>query len=286
MSSIRTDGRTDTPVHVPGHVFDAGPYIMGVVNVTPDSFSDGGKFINPEKAIAHGLQLVAEGASILDIGGESSRPGAQVIDIDEEIARIVPVIEGLRGKARWISVDTRNSRTMEAALRAGANAINDISALMHDSRSVFVAAEAKVPVFLMHMQGTPDSMQKNPSYKNVVEDVFQFLKERILYCDTHRIDASLLICDPGIGFGKSLEHNVLLLRNISQFHRLNVPVLLGASRKSFIAKLSNDEPPESRLGGSISVALWGLSQGVQIYRVHDVKETVQAMKLYQVVSSS
>ena len=174
---------------------------------------------------------------------------------------------------------------MEAALKAGANAINDISALTHDPASIDIAAEAQVPVFLMHMQGTPQTMQKNPSYKNVVEEVFQYLQERIQFCETHRIDENLLICDPGIGFGKTVEHNVLLLRNIKRFHDLKLPLLLGASRKSFIGKLSDDEPPNDRIPGSISAALWGLSQGVQIYRVHDVKETVQAFKIYAAISA-
>jgi dihydropteroate synthase len=268
------------------HVIPGGPHIMGVINVTPDSFSDGGQFFNPEKAIERGVNLISQGATLLDIGAESTRPGAEVIDSNEEIRRLVPVIEGLRKKALWISVDTRNAKTMEAALKAGANAINDISALSHDPRSIFVASEAKVPIFFMHMQGNPQTMQEKPSYKNVVEEVFEFMKSRILYFDTHRIDASLLICDPGIGFGKTLEHNLLLLRNISRFHDLYVPIMLGASRKSFIGKISEGEPPDERLSGSLSAALWGLSQGVQFYRVHDVKETTQAFKIHQAIVSS
>lgn len=268
------------------HVFAGGPHIMGVVNVTPDSFSDGGKFLNVDRAIEHGLKLAREGAVILDVGGESTRPGAQAVDIDEEIERIVPVIEGLKGAAPWISVDTRNAKTMEAALKAGASALNDISGLSYDSQSLAVASGAQVPVFLMHMQGDPGSMQKNPIYNNVVVDVYQYLQERIRICETHRIDADMVICDPGIGFGKTLEHNLLLLRNISRFHGLGVPVLLGTSRKSFIGKISGDEPPDERIPGSLASALWGLSQGVQVYRVHDVKETVQAFKVYEAISSA
>jgi dihydropteroate synthase len=200
------------------HVFSGGPYIMGIVNVTPDSFSDGGKFYNSDKAIERGFAMVQDGAHILDIGGESTRPGAEAVDADEEIRRIVPVIEGLRGKVEWISVDTRHAKTMEAALKAGANTINDISALTHDSRSVLVAAEAKVPVLLMHSQGEPNVMQNNPIYNNVFEDIFEYLQERIRFCETHRIDASMIVCDPGIGFGKNTEHNLLLLRNIKKFH--------------------------------------------------------------------
>ena len=268
------------------HPFAGGPHIMGVVNVTPDSFSDGGEFLNPDKAIEHGLQLIEDGATILDIGGESSRPGAEVVEEAEEIRRIVPVIEGLAGKAPWISVDTRNAKTMEAALKVGATALNDISALTYDSRSITVASEAQVPVFLMHMQGNPQEMQKKPSYNNVVEDIFQYLQERISICETHRIDADLLICDPGIGFGKTVEHNLLILRDIKRFHDLEVPILLGTSRKSFIGKVSNDEPEDDRIPGSLASALWGLQNGVQIYRVHDVKETVQAFKIYQAIESA
>ena len=269
-----------------GHHFSGGPHIMGVVNVTPDSFSDGGEFYNPDKAIEHGLRLVQEGAYILDIGGESTRPGAEVVDSEEEIRRIVPVIEGVKGQVPYISVDTRNAKTMEAALKVGANAINDISALSYDSKSIDVAGEAQVPVFFMHSQGTPQEMQKNPSYNNVVEDIYQYLQERIYFFETRRIDASLLVCDPGIGFGKTVEHNLLLLRNISKFHDLGVPVLLGTSRKSFIAKLCADEPPGDRIPGSLASALWGLLQGVQFYRVHDVKETAQAFTIFQAIDQA
>lgn len=276
--------KTRAPDHVTlpdTAVFAGGPRVMGIVNVTPDSFSDGGKFLNPDKAIGHGLRLVQEGAGILDIGGESTRPGAEVIDVAEEIRRVVPVIRGLAGKAPWISIDTRNAATMEAALAAGANAINDISALSHDKRSLDVAAEAKVPIFLMHMQGTPQTMQKKPSYNNVVEDIFQYLQQRIKVCETWRIETKMLVCDPGIGFGKTVEDNVAILRNIKRFHDLGVPVMLGASRKSFLEKIYGPAKPEERVSGSISVALWGLSQGVQVYRVHDVRETVDAFENFR-----
>ncbi|MCB1651443.1 MAG: dihydropteroate synthase [Alphaproteobacteria bacterium] len=274
------------------------PQLMGIVNVTPDSFSDGGKFYNSDSAIEHGLKLISEGAHVLDIGGESSRPGAQVVDIESEIRRVVPVIKELKADAVQnnvrISIDTRNAKTMEAALDAGADIINDISALTHDPQSVHVAASAKKPVILMHMRGTPQTMQGNPQYNNVVEDIIDYFKTRISFCETHRIDESLLILDPGIGFGKTLEHNLLILRNIKKFHALGCPLLLGTSRKSFIAALSQKEahnepentPPNERLGGSISSALWGLSQGVQILRVHDVKETLQAIKIYRAISAA
>ena len=266
--------------------FSTGCHVMGVVNVTPDSFSDGGEYLNVDKAIEHGLRLASEGATILDVGGESSRPGAQAVEIEEEIKRIVPVIEGLKGAAPYISVDTRNAKTMQAALKAGANIINDISALTHDPQSVSIVAEAGVPIFLMHMQGTPDVMQKNPSYNNVIDDIYRYLEERISFCDTHRIDVSNIVCDPGIGFGKTVEDNLLIIRNISKFHGLDVPILLGTSRKSFIAKLSDDEPVDERLSGSLASALYGYSQGVQIFRVHDVKEHVQAFKIYDAIFSA
>lgn len=266
------------------HPFSGGPHIMGIVNVTPDSFSDGGKFLSIDKAIEHGRGLAQDGAVILDIGGESTRPGAQDIDPKEEIERIVPVIEGLKGAARWISVDTRNAATMEAALKVGANAINDISALQRDLKSIAVASEAKVPVFLMHMQGSPQTMQKKPRYNNVVEDIFEFLQRRIAICELNRIDIDLLVCDPGIGFGKSFEDNCLLLRDIKRFHDLGVPLMVGVSRKSFIAAASKNENPEERISGSLAGALWALSQGVQIFRVHDVKETMQAFKVYEAIS--
>ncbi len=271
--------------HALASLWGQSPAIMGVVNVTPDSFSDGGKYISPDKAIEYGLALLQEGADILDIGGESTRPGAKVVDITEEIDRVVPVIEGLAGKAKWISVDTRNAETMKAALKAGANIINDISALEDDPESISIASEAQVPIILMHKQGRPQDMQENPRYNNVVEEIFEYLQQRIKFCETHRIAHTMVVADPGIGFGKTLEDNLPIIRNIKRFHGLDVPIMLGVSRKSFIGKISNDEPPEERIPGSLSAALWGLSQGVQFYRVHDVAATRQAFKISQEISS-
>ena len=268
------------------HLFGSGPAIMGVVNVTPDSFFDGGKFSNIDKAIEHGLQLISDGSDIIDVGGESTRPGAQEIDAAEEIARVVPVVKALAGKARWLSIDTRKAAVMEAALQVGANVINDISAFRHDKRAIDMAAEAHVPLCVMHMKGSPVDMQENPTYNNVVEEIYQFLQARITYFETRRIDAQMLFCDPGLGFGKSLEHNLLILRNISRFHDLGVPIMLGISRKSMIAKISKAEAADDRLAGSLSAAIWGLSQGVQIYRVHDVKETRQAFKVYEAIAKT
>lgn len=275
------------------------PAIMGVVNVTPDSFSDGGCFHAPQKAIDHGLRLLDEGADILDIGGESTRPGATPVSVDEEIARIVPVIRGLKSRCKWISVDTRNADTMAAAIDAGASMINDVSGLTHDSRSITVASEAQVPVFLMHSQGLPKTMQDNPIYNNVIDEIYQFLKAQIEHCKTHRIEENNLIIDPGIGFGKTLDHNLLIIRNISKFHDLNVPILLGTSRKSFISKISQKcggreaqfEPnppldPSQRIGGSLSSILYGLKNGVQIFRVHDVMHTRQAFDVWKAIEAT
>lgn len=265
--------------------FGDAPLIMGIVNVTPDSFSDGGEFYNKDKAIEHGITLLEQGAHILDIGGESTRPGAQVIGIQEEIDRVCPVIEGLSKITSHISVDTRNAETMRAALKAGASSINDVSGLTHDPESIEVAASTDVPLFIMHMQGDPQVMQNNPSYENVVNEVFQYLQCSISLLKTKHIEIDRIILDVGIGFGKTLEHNLLLLRNIKKFHDLGCPLLLGTSRKSFIPALSNGEPADKRLAGSLSSALWGLSQGVQIFRVHDVAETAQAFKIYEAIES-
>ena len=268
------------------HIYGDRIHIMGIVNATPDSFSDGGLFFNKNSAIDHGLRLLDQGASILDIGGESTRPGAEIVDIKEEIERIVPIIKGLKGYAKHISVDTRNAETMREALDAGATAVNDISGLSYDNESVDVIEQAQCPVFLMHSQGVPQNMQDNPQYYNVLDEVYQFLEQKISTLKTRRIEKNKLIIDVGIGFGKILDHNLLLLRNIKKFHDLDVPILLGTSRKSFIAAACEGEPVDERLGGSLSSVIWALSQGVTMFRVHDVKETVQAVQLYQAIASS
>lgn len=260
------------------------PVIMGIVNVTPDSFSDGGHFLNKNKAVEHGVMLLQQGAHILDIGGESSRPGAQVVEINEEIDRVVPVIEQLTKHGACISIDTRNAATMQAALNAGASLINDISALEHDSESIAVVSQAHVPVILMHKRGEPATMQKKPFYNNVVGDVYTYLDSRIKVCETAGIERKNIIIDPGIGFGKTVEHNLLLHRNISKFQDLGCEILFGSSRKRFIAELSNGEDASERLPGSLASVLWARSQGVRMFRVHDVKETVQALKIYDAIS--
>ncbi len=258
--------------------------IMGVVNVTPDSFSDGGLHAGPDDAIAHAHMLASEGADILDIGGESTRPGSDPVDEDEEAARVLPVIEGLKEAGRLISVDTRKSAIMKQAVKAGAHMLNDVSALTHDPGSLMVAATSGLPVVLMHAQGDPKTMQDKPEYEDVVLEVYDYLGERIAACEAAGIERSRIIADPGIGFGKTLEHNLTLLRSLSLFHSLGVALLLGASRKRFIGTLTDVENPRDRAPGSIAAALAGVAQGVQLVRVHDVAATRQALNVWSAIN--
>jgi len=257
------------------------PRIMGVVNVTPDSFSDGGRYLDAEAAIEHGLQLEAEGADILDIGGESTRPGSEPASLEEECRRVLPVIAGLakRSRAR-LSIDTRKAEVMRRAALEGAHLINDVSALMHDPRSMEIAAALALPVVLMHAQGDPRTMQDDPRYDDVVLDVYDALEARVEACERAGIPRARLIVDPGIGFGKTVAHNLQLLGALSLFHGLGCPVMLGASRKSFIGRLSGAGAGE-RLPGSIAAALLGAAQGVQLLRVHDVAATRQALVVWE-----
>lgn len=262
------------------------PLIMGVVNVTPDSFSDGGAYLAADKAIEHGKSLLKEGADILDIGGESTRPNAETVSIEEEIERITPVIEGLAEHASYISIDTRNAATMQAAIQAGANIINDVSGLTHDSDSADIVAQSGLPVCIMHMQGNPQIMQNAPIYENVVDEILAFFEERLEFCARRNIRSKNIILDPGIGFGKTLEHNLSIMKNINKFKMFNCPVLLGVSRKSFIGDLCDETNPEGRIFGSISAALYGLENGADIFRVHDVKETKQAFTVHRAIASA
>lgn len=259
---------------------------MGIINVTPDSFSDGGHYLNSDHAIAHALKLVEEGVDILDIGGESTRPGAMMITPEEEQSRVLPVIKKLRqnGIKTPISIDTRNSETMKSAIAEGVNIINDVSALSHDPQSLSLAVEVGVPVILMHMQGTPQTMQKKPIYSNIVDDVYRYLELRIKDCIAAGMKKENIIVDVGIGFGKTLNDNLTLLKSLSHFHSLGCPILLGTSRKSFIEKICIHSPADERLGGSIASALKGLEQNVQIFRVHDVKQTKQAFDVWQSIN--
>lgn len=258
------------------------PRIMGIVNVTPDSFSDGGRFLDPAAAIAHGRALRRDGADILDIGGESTRPGAAPVSPDEECARILPVIEALVGDGAVVSVDTRHARTIEAAAKAGAALINDVWALTGDPDGDALAAAAAtgLPVVLMHMRGTPQTMQRNPRYDDVAREVCDWLAARIALAGQAGISRERIIVDPGIGFGKTLAHNLALLSQLALFHALGAAILVGASRKSFIAKASQGEPADRRLAGSLAAALAAAARGAHILRVHDVAETVQALTLH------
>jgi dihydropteroate synthase len=258
------------------------PRIMGIVNVTPDSFSDGGRWLDPGAAVAHGLQLAAEGADILDIGGESTRPGAEPVGIEEELRRVIPVIAALAGQVRApVSVDTRNAEVMRRAADAGARIINDVAALGYDPNALRVAAESGLPVVLMHAQGDPRTMQLDPRYDDVVLDVYDWLEARIAACEAAGIARERIVADPGIGFGKTVEHNLALLGSLSILHGLGCPILLGASRKSFIGRLSGGAPADQRMPGSVAAALLGAAQGVQILRVHDVAATRQALAVWE-----
>jgi dihydropteroate synthase len=259
------------------------PLVMGIVNVTPDSFSDGGTYLDTGRAIAHAQSLIAAGARIVDVGGESTRPGALPADPVDEIVRVAPVIARLRGQANaagiLISVDSRNADTMRSAVRAGARMVNDVSALTHDPAALAVVAETEALVVLMHMQGEPRTMQVDPRYDDVALDVYDYLEARIAACLAAGIARGRIAVDPGIGFGKTVQHNLALLGQLSLFHGLGVPLLVGVSRKGFIGRLSKNELAAERLPGSLAGALAAVAQGAQILRVHDVAETVQALKV-------
>jgi dihydropteroate synthase len=257
------------------------PLVMGVLNVTPDSFSDGGRFLDPERAIAHGLELWRQGAAIVDVGGESTRPGAELLSAADEIARVLPVVEALAAAGVRVSIDTRKAGVMAAALAAGATMINDVSALRHDPDALAVAARSNVPVVLMHMRGEPATMQKAPAYAHPALDVFDHLEERVAACLAAGISRDRLIVDPGIGFGKTVEHNLEILRHLGLYRGLGVAVMLGVSRKSFIARVADDEPVEARLPGSLAAGLAGVGNGALILRVHDVAATQQALRVWR-----
>ena len=261
------------------------PRLMGIVNVTPDSFSDGGQLGSAQAAVDHAFRLEEEGADILDIGGESTRPGAEPITVAQELARVMPVIEALAGKTRaLLSIDTRHAEVMRAAAAAGADMINDVAALTHEPAAMEAAVECGLPVVLMHAQGDPRTMQDDPRYDDVLTDVFDYLEARIEACERAGIPRSKLIVDPGIGFGKTLTHNLELLAGLSLLHGLGVPVMLGASRKSFIGKLTGEKVAGERVMGSVGAALAGVAQGAQLLRVHDVKATREALTVWEAAS--
>ncbi len=266
-----------------GVAMDA-PRLMGILNVTPDSFSDGGAHFEPGVAIARAQAMAQDGADFIDVGGESTRPGSRPLPEDEEIARTAPVIAALGGKvAAPVSIDTRKTAVARAAVEAGAVMVNDVAALTHDPALAGYCAEAGLPVCLMHMQGTPETMQEDPRYEDVLLDVFDWLAARIAAAEAAGIPRDRIVADPGIGFGKTVAHNLALVRGLALFHGLGVPVLLGASRKGFIGKLGGEPEAGRRAPGSIAVALAGAARGAQILRVHDVAETAQALRLWQAV---
>jgi dihydropteroate synthase len=261
------------------------PRIMGVVNVTPDSFSDGGRFRGAREAVAQGRALAAAGADILDIGGESTRPGAAEVPVAEEIARVAPVIAALAAtEGPPVSVDTRKAAVAEAAMDAGAAVLNDVSALTFDAALAPLAAWRRVPVVLMHAQGTPQTMQDDPRYDNVLLDVYDWLAARIEAAEAAGIPRDRIAVDPGIGFGKTVEHNLALLKGLALFHGLGCPILLGASRKRFIGTLATVPEADRRGPGTLAVMLAAAAQGVQIHRVHDAGEARQALTLWQAVT--
>ncbi|MGB0507531.1 MAG: dihydropteroate synthase [Pikeienuella sp.] len=262
------------------------PRIMGILNVTPDSFSDGGQHSAVDEAVARGLEMAREGADFIDIGGESTRPGAEVVSLAQEQDRVLPVIEGLiaGGLKAPISIDTRNAGTARAAFAAGARLWNDVSALTHDPAAIETAVDLDATVCLMHAQGDPSHMQENPSYRNVLIEINAYLEARVEACVAAGLSREKLIVDPGIGFGKTLEHNVELLSGLSAFHGIGCPVLLGVSRKRFIGVLGEEPEAANRAPGSIAAAIVGVQQGSQIIRVHDVKETRQAVAVWAVAT--
>ena len=259
--------------------------VMGIVNVTPDSFSDGGAHASAEAAVAHGLALAAQGADILDVGGESTRPGAAPVPLEEELRRVVPVIERLaRETALPISVDTRKPEVMRAAVQAGAGMVNDVGALRGDG-ALQTAAALGVPVVLMHMLGEPGSMQDDPRYDDVVAEVHRFLAERIFAAELAGIARKNIVVDPGFGFGKTTGHNVLLLAGLERFAELGVPLLAGLSRKRSIGELTGRAVPGGRVAGSVAAHLLAAPRGAAVVRVHDVAATVDALKVWEAVAA-
>lgn len=255
-------------------------HVMGILNVTPDSFSDGGRHFQHGDAVASGLAMLAAGATVLDVGGESTRPGADPVSPEEEIRRVVPVIQALAEAGAVVSIDTRHSAVMGAAVDAGAAIINDVTALTGDPDSLCIAARAGVPVVLMHMRGEPRTMQADPVYDFAPIDVLEYLQGRVEACLAAGIPREAICTDTGLGFGKTVDHNAELLIRQAMFHGLGCPVLMGISRKTFIGKVSRGEAPPARVPGSLAAAVLAAQQGVQIIRVHDVAETVQALAVW------
>ena len=257
------------------------PQVMAIVNATPDSFSDGGQFPDAASAAEAGARMVADGAAIVDVGGESTRPGARSIWEGDEIERVVPVIRQLAAGGAAVSIDTRKADVMAPAVEAGARMINDVSALTYDDRSAQVAGGLNVPVVLMHHQGAPEVMQEDPRYDDVLVEVYLWLEDRMAAAQAAGIPRDRILVDPGFGFGKNVGHNLELMNGLALFHSLGCPLLVGASRKRTIGALSNEAPADKRLGGSVAFAMKAADQGAQILRVHDAFETVQALRVWR-----
>lgn len=258
------------------------PQVMAILNMTPDSFSDGGVHLDdPEAAVASAFEMLETGAALVDVGGESTRPGAKPVWEGDELARVEPVVRALAQGGAVVSIDTRKAAVMKAALDAGAVIVNDVSALSHDPQAAALLSRVDCPVVLMHHQGSPDTMQKGPHYQDVLIEIYDWLAERIAFAEAAGIARSRIIVDPGIGFGKKLRHNLQILNGLALFHGLGCPILLGASRKRIIGALSNEAPVDQRLGGSVALALHGAQMGVQLLRVHDVPETLQALRIWR-----
>ena len=260
--------------------FGSTPKVMGVLNVTPDSFSDGGKYNRISSAKKHLDYLFKSGANVVDIGGESTRPGSQPISSNVEWKRLKNILKKFN-KKKIISLDTRKSEIMERGIKLGVNLINDVSGLNYDNNSVNILKRYKVPFVLQHSQGNPDTMQKNPKYQNVLLDIYDFFEEKIKFLRKIGIKHNNIILDPGIGFGKNLKHNMTIIKNISIYHSLGLPILLGISKKRYIKELSGKNDSMSRVGGTVSASIFGMMQGVQMIRVHDVNEINQSIKVFK-----
>jgi dihydropteroate synthase len=280
----------DAPAGVPAQSFAGIPLtrtlVAGVVNVTPDSFSDGGEALDTQAAVARGLAMLRDGADIIDVGGESTRPGASPVPVEDEIARVVPVVRALAGAGAVVSIDSRRSAVMQAALANGARIVNDITALTYDPKSLDLVIRTDASAILMHMQGEPATMQIAPRYDDVAGEIHFWLARRIAACEAAGLGRDRLAVDPGIGFGKTVQHNLEIIAKLDRFRSLGCALMIGASRKSFIARLSHAEPPKQRLPGSLAAALAAVQRGAQILRVHDVGETRQALAVWQAISGA
>ena len=260
--------------------------IMGILNVTPDSFSDGGKYLEKNNAINHALAMIDNGADIIDVGGESTRPFSNPVSLDEEISRVIPVIEGIRNESDvCISIDTTKAEVATAALNSGASLINDVSAMEVDPLMIDVALKFDCPIIIMHMKGSPKSMQDNPQYESLISDIKDYLQERVDFIVSKGINSKKIVIDPGIGFGKTVENNFEIINNLNYFTKMGFPVMLGASRKSFIG-ISLDLPEDDRLEGSLAANIIGLQNGAKIFRVHDVAETNKAFIIVNKIFNS